>query len=100
MSRLLVTGGAGSIGSNFVRHVIDYADHQVTVLDRLTYARYAIDSSRLRAELGWRPKYDDFETGMFKTIDWYRAHEDWWSPVKDATESFYARVEESAEQKP
>jgi dTDP-glucose 4,6-dehydratase len=37
--RLLVTGGAGFIGSNFVRHVLEtYPDYQVMVLDKLTYA--------------------------------------------------------------
>ncbi len=38
MSSLLVTGGAGFIGCNFVRHVLDRTDHTVTVLDALTYA--------------------------------------------------------------
>ena len=38
MSSLLVTGGAGFIGSNFVRHVLATTDHRVTVLDALTYA--------------------------------------------------------------
>ena len=38
MSRLLVTGGAGFIGSNFVHHVLDHTDASVTVLDKLTYA--------------------------------------------------------------
>ena len=38
MSAYLVTGGAGFIGSNFVRHVVDHTDHTVTVLDKLTYA--------------------------------------------------------------
>src|SRR5699024_7061801 len=38
MARLLVTGGAGFIGSNFVHHVIENTDHVVTVLDKLTYA--------------------------------------------------------------
>ena len=38
MTKILVTGGAGFIGSNFVRHVIDHTDSAVTVLDKLTYA--------------------------------------------------------------
>lgn len=38
MNRMLITGGAGFIGSNFVRHVIDHTEYQVTVLDALTYA--------------------------------------------------------------
>ena len=38
MSAYLVTGGAGFIGSNFVRHVLAHTDHTVTVLDKLTYA--------------------------------------------------------------
>src|SRR5215213_9033991 len=38
MRRVLVTGGAGFIGSNFVRHLVDHTDAHVTVLDKLTYA--------------------------------------------------------------
>jgi dTDP-glucose 4,6-dehydratase len=38
MTNLLVTGGAGFIGSNFVHHVVARTDHHVTVLDALTYA--------------------------------------------------------------
>ena len=38
MRRLLVTGGAGFIGSNFVHHVIEHTDDSVVVLDKLTYA--------------------------------------------------------------
>jgi dTDP-glucose 4,6-dehydratase len=54
--------------------------------------RYAIDSAKLRSELGWEPKYRDFETGLAATIEWYRANEDWWRPGKQATEARYAAV--------
>lgn len=52
--------------------------------------RYAIDSQRLRSELGWRPRFGDFAEGLAATIDWYRTNEQWWAPSKDATEAFYA----------
>ena len=45
MSRLLVTGGAGFIGSNFVHYLVANTDAEITVLDKLTYAatREAVD---------------------------------------------------------
>jgi dTDP-glucose 4,6-dehydratase len=51
--------------------------------------RYAIDASRLRDELGWRPMYRDFEQGLAATIDWYRENESWWRPQKAQTEANY-----------
>ena len=52
--------------------------------------RYAIDSSKLRRELGWQPKHTDFMSGLGQTIEWYRDNEDWWRPAKEATEKKYA----------
>jgi dTDP-glucose 4,6-dehydratase len=52
--------------------------------------RYAIESGKLRAELGWSPRYQDFEAGLADTITWYQEHENWWRPHKQATEAFYS----------
>lgn len=57
--------------------------------------RYAMDSSKIRRELGWRPQYTDTETGMHagleSTIAWYREHEDFWRPEKESVEAAYAK---------
>ena len=72
----------------FGRDADDF-DH---VTDRPGNARrYAIDSTKLRTELGWQPQLGDFATGLAATVEWYRAHEDWWRTSKAATESMYAR---------
>ena len=40
--------------------------------------RYAIDSTKLRRELGWRPEHTDFDAGLDEAIRWYRENESWW----------------------
>ena len=52
VARLLVTGGAGFIGSNFVHYVINHTDHHVTVLDKLTYAGNRASLSGLPEQTG------------------------------------------------
>jgi dTDP-glucose 4,6-dehydratase len=54
--------------------------------------RYAIDSTKLRGELGWAPQFENFRDGLAATIDWYTANEAWWRPQKDATEAKYAQL--------
>ena len=57
MSHLLVTGGAGFIGSNFVHYLLDNTEHTVTVLDKMTYAANkasldGLDSTRFNLVVG------------------------------------------------
>ena len=49
--------------------------------------RYAIDASKLRDELGWKPEYTGFRDGLAATVDWYRDNEDWWRPLKEQVEA-------------
>jgi dTDP-glucose 4,6-dehydratase len=66
-------------------------DDYEQVADRAGHdLRYAIESGKLRSELGWRPRYADFEQGLADTIAWYSDHRDWWAPHKRATETAYA----------
>ena len=52
--------------------------------------RYAIDSTKLRRELGWQPKHTDFSEGLDQTIAWYTENRAWWEGAKAATEAKYA----------
>ena len=45
-------------------------------------ARYAIDPSRIREELGWRPSVT-VEEGLRRTVRWYLDNEAWWRPLLD-----------------
>ncbi len=58
-----------------------YAGQMTEVADRPGHdKRYAIDASRIGAELGWTPA-ETFETGIRKTVEWYLANEAWWRPL-------------------
>jgi len=69
--------------ADWFEHVNDRPGHDL---------RYAIDSSKLRAETDWRPRYSDIRAGLEATIDWYRDNEAWWLTAKDAAEHTYARL--------
>ena len=42
--------------------------------------RYAIDSTKIRNELGWKP-IETFETGLRRTVEWYLTNSSWWKPI-------------------
>ena len=70
---------------DWYEHVNDRPGHDM---------RYAMDSSKLRRELGWQPRYTDnngMHAGLKATIDWYDQNRDWWQAEKDAVEAAYAK---------
>ena len=62
---------AGAPHADLITFVTDRPGH-----DR----RYAIDPTRIRNELGWRPSVT-VEEGLRRTVEWYLANEDWWRPL-------------------
>jgi dTDP-glucose 4,6-dehydratase len=66
-----------------VRHVEDRPGH-----DR----RYAVDSSKLTRVTGWHPKIG-FEQGIRQTVEWFRANESWWRPIRSGEfREYYERM--------
>ena len=63
------------------------------VKDRLGHdRRYAIDSTKITEELGWKPKYT-FETGIIETINWYLDNQDWMEKVKSGEyQEYYEKM--------
>ncbi|GLZ46562.1 dTDP-glucose 4,6-dehydratase [Actinomycetospora sp. NBRC 106375] len=56
-------------------------EYKTIVPDRPSHdRRYLLDSSKLRAELGWAPQVG-WDEGIAATVDWYRANEAWWRPL-------------------
>jgi dTDP-glucose 4,6-dehydratase len=61
-----------------------YSEQITFVADRPGHdRRYAIDSSKIRRELGWSPR-ENFETGIEKTVDWYLTHREWAAEITRA----------------
>ena len=58
-----------------------YADQITYVTDRPGHdQRYAIDASKIKAELGWEPQVT-FEQGIAQTVRWYLENRDWWGDI-------------------
>ena len=59
-----------------------HADLITFVADRPGHDfRYAIDASKIKAELGWPPSVA-LDEGLAKTVDWYLTHENWWRAIQ------------------
>ena len=67
---------------NGYEHVNDRAEHDL---------RYAIDTSKLWDELGWKLQLTDFRQGLAETIRWYEENEAWWKEQKEDIEANYAK---------
>ena len=63
----------GKACDSLIEHVVDRAGHDF---------RYAIDAGRIERELGFSPAHT-FEDGIERTIDWYLAHPQWWTPLME-----------------
>ncbi|MCT8843525.1 dTDP-glucose 4,6-dehydratase, partial [Glaesserella parasuis] len=59
-----------------------YKDLISYVPDRLGHdTRYAIDSTKIREELDWKPQ-ETFESGIRKTVEWYLNNQKWWKSIR------------------
>jgi dTDP-glucose 4,6-dehydratase len=70
---------------DWYEHVNDRPGHDM---------RYAMDSTKLKTELDWKPQYTDtngMKEGLKQTIAWYKEHQDWWADQKAAVEAKYAK---------
>jgi dTDP-glucose 4,6-dehydratase len=61
-----------NLKNDMIDYVKDRAGHDV---------RYALDSTKIKRELGFKPKYK-FKEGLKETIDWYQDNRDWWKKIK------------------
>ena len=81
-------GGDGEMRNiDVVKMILDHLGkpHELIkyVPDRLGHdRRYAIDSSKARADLKWKPRHTHLD-GIRETVDWYVAHRAWWQPLLD-----------------
>lgn len=97
IDKVLHEGKAGevyNIGANneknnlfIIKMILDYLGKDYNLIkyvdDRLGHdKRYAIDASKIRGELNWKPIYD-FDSGMEETIKWYIYNEKWWRKILD-----------------
>ena len=69
------------MGGDYI-HVADRPGHD---------QRYTMDATKIRRELGWRPRYTDLRAGLEQTIAWYADNRWWWEAGKGDVEKQYAQ---------
>ncbi|MTI80580.1 MAG: dTDP-glucose 4,6-dehydratase [Firmicutes bacterium] len=97
-------GEVYNIGGNYERTNIEIVKAILRHLDKpeslITYVkdrpghdlRYAIDSTKIKEDLGWEPKYT-FEQGIKETINWYCSNTEWWQKIKSGEyRNYYNRM--------
>jgi len=104
LERILTHGRTGqtyAVGGRSERRNIDVVQTILDLVDELAPARaaprsqiafvtdrpghdrrYAIDSTKIETELGWR-RSETFESGMQRTVKWYIDRRDWWGPLQE-----------------
>ncbi|MBU0978736.1 dTDP-glucose 4,6-dehydratase [Patescibacteria group bacterium] len=61
------------------------------VTDRPGHDRcYSVNWSKIKNELGWQSSVN-LEEGLKKTVDWYRAHPEWWQPLKEKNQVYFTK---------
>lgn len=91
-------GEAYNVGGNAERRNIDIVRKVMEIMGKdkslITFVkdrpghdyRYALDTSKIERELGWRPSVD-IDNGLIKTVQWYKDNEWWWRPLKERLSS-------------
>lgn len=103
-----IPGEIYNIGGNNERQNIEVVESILEILDRPTQLiqfiedraghdrRYAIDATKIRNELGWKPTYN-FDEGLLDTVNWYKENQDWWERIKSGEYQYYYNNQYGAE---
>ena len=99
-----VDGEVFNIGTSEERDVLSIGEAILHILGRPrtlfrkvedrpgNVVRHAVDWTKIRLRLGWAPKRA-FDDGLRETVEWYRANEWWWKPIKTGEFRTYYQIQ-------